>query len=85
MCEPLSEKTPETKQSCILYVIGIADGAYVQEMKQSGNRPYRIPNTVTFEQEYRVAVKYMNDHPVKTNLQTPKLVIEAITAAFPVY
>ena len=83
MCEPLSGKTPELKQSCILYVVGIADGAYVQEMKQSGSRPYRIPNTVQFEQEYRVAVKYMNDHPEETHLPTPRLVIEAIAAAFP--
>ncbi len=83
MCEPISEKPSEMRQRCILYVVGITDGAYVQEMNQSKTRPYRIPDTVQFEQEYRVAVKFMNDHPEETHRPTPQLVIEAMTAAFP--
>jgi hypothetical protein len=41
------------------------------------------PNDVTFGQEVRVVVKYLQDHPEKLNLRSSTLVELALSSAFP--
>jgi hypothetical protein len=41
------------------------------------------PDGVTYSQEVRVVVKFLQDHPEKLNQRGTKLVFEALTQAFP--
>jgi hypothetical protein len=63
---------------CRGYVLGLSDG--MQMMTPALMCP---AEHVTQGQFYRIAVKYLRDHPEKTDKYTSNLMFEAWTAAFP--
>ena len=65
--------------ACTGYVQGVVEGADIL-VKQ----PAFCPGPdVTLGQRFRIIVKFLKEHPEKTDKQTRYLVVEAMTAAFP--
>jgi Rap1a immunity proteins len=74
----LDELSAET--FCQGYITGLSDAV---EMSTVSIAPICPPEHVTPAQMGRIAVKYMHDHPEKTQKGTPFLIFEAWAAAFP--
>jgi hypothetical protein len=65
--------------ACMGYVQGVVEGADIL-VKQ----PLFCPGPdVTLGQRYRIIVKFLKEHPEKTDQQTRYLVVEAMKVAFP--
>jgi hypothetical protein len=65
--------------ACRGYVQGVIEGADI-----AAKQPVFCPGPdVTLGQRYRIVVKFLRDHPEKTDRQTRYLVVDAMTAAFP--
>jgi hypothetical protein len=69
-----------TKDFCRGYLTGLSDGV---EMTMMAVAPSCPPENVTPAQMGRIALKYMHDHPEKTQKLTPVLIFESWAAAFP--
>jgi len=69
-----------TKGFCRGYITGLSDGV---EMTMMAVAPSCPPEHVTPAQMGRIALKYMHDHPEKTQKLTPVLIFESWAAAFP--
>lgn len=69
-----------THDFCRGYITGLSDGA---EMMMMSVLPSCPPEHATPAQLGRIALKYMHDHPEKTDKVTPILIFEAWAAAFP--
>ena len=74
---------------CRGYVGGVIDGFDCAAIVGQAARhetmtgAFCIPAEVTLGQKYRVATKFMRDHPEKTHEPTNLLIVQAITEAFP--
>lgn len=63
---------------CTVYVGGVIDGRF------STDKPgFCLPETISYGQELRVTIKYMQDHPEALHVRTMWLVILAHAEAFP--
>jgi hypothetical protein len=89
ICEPRGEHSSTAEAICIGYATGVMDGydyafATVQAKHQEKvTGAYCPPDEITKGQQYRVAVKYMNDHPEETHRVALALIAESMQAAFP--
>jgi Rap1a immunity proteins len=66
---------------CRGYVLGVVDG--IQTVSSSFSDRICDPGHVTADQLYRIAVKYMRDHPQETHKFTAMLIFEASAGVFP--
>jgi hypothetical protein len=69
--------------ACVTYVGGLADGIAMFADKGSVQEMYCSPSGVTHGQTVRLLVKYIKDHPEKSQETTRLLMLEALVAAFP--
>jgi hypothetical protein len=75
--------------ACVGYVMGVQDAfedafALGAAVHKEPMKPAVCPDSeVTVGQKFRVAVKYMNDHPDKSHLSPSLLIFEALVQAFP--
>jgi len=77
-CESFPEPDSWMHGFCRGYVLGVSDG--MQMVTPALMCP---AEHVTQGQFYRIAVKYLRDHPEKTDKYTSDLMFEAWAAAFP--
>lgn len=74
---------------CTTYVGGVVDGAQAVSPTPGAGWPvwptsgFCLPDGVTYGQELRVSIKYMQDHPQQLHVATAYLVIVAQAQAFP--
>jgi Rap1a immunity proteins len=89
MCEPRGEHSSTVEGFCSGYANGVIDGydyafATVQaKHHEHVTGAFCPPDEITRGQQYRVAVKYMNDHPEETHRIASVLIAESMQAAFP--
>jgi hypothetical protein len=69
-----------THDFCRGYMAGLSDAVELAMMSVTPSCP---PERVTPAQMGRIAIKYMHDHPEKTQKMTPILIFESWAAAFP--
>lgn len=69
-----------THDFCRGYMTGLSDAVELTMMSVTPSCP---PEGVTPAQMGRIAIKYMHDHPEKTQKTTPVLIFESWAAAFP--
>jgi len=82
LCEPASRGAP-IYTACLSYVIGVVDGAETVSEERFHELLHCPSPDVENGQKYRIAVKYIKEHPERTNLQTRILIVDALTATFP--
>jgi Rap1a immunity proteins len=63
---------------CTLYVGGVIDGRVL-----SDNSGFCLPDHITYGQELRISIKYMQDNPQELHWATAWLIIFAHAKAFP--
>jgi hypothetical protein len=89
MCEPKGAGSSTVEGICVGYVNGVMDGYdYAFATVQARNHEkitgaYCPPDEITKGQQYRVAVKYLNEHPEETHRVVSALIAESMQAAFP--
>jgi hypothetical protein len=69
--------------ACVTYVGGLTDGIAMFADKGSIQEMYCAPSGVTHGQAVRLLVKYIKDHPEKSQEETRMLMLSALVAAFP--
>ena len=69
-----------TQDFCRGYITGLSDGVEMTMMEVVPSCP---PEHVTPAQMGKIALKYMRDHPERTQKPTPVLIFESWAAAFP--
>ena len=88
-CEPRGERSSTVEGFCSGYANGVIDGydyalATVQvKHHEQVTGAFCPPDEITRGQQYRVAVKYLNDHPEQTHRIASALIAESMQAAFP--
>jgi hypothetical protein len=88
ICDSPSEQIGSVSGACTGYVQGVVEGAAVigDHFVQKANPAAHficLGSEVTIGQEYRVVVKFIKDHPEKSDKATPYLIVEAMVGAFP--
>jgi hypothetical protein len=89
ICEPKGEPSNPIEGICLSYANGVIDGYdYAFATVQAKNHEkvtgaFCPPNEITRGQQYRIVVKYLNDHPEETHRVAPALIAESMQAAFP--
>lgn len=88
ICDSSSEQVASVSGACRGYVQGVVEGAAVigDHFVQKANPAAHficLGSEVTVGQEYRVVVKFIKDHPEKSDKATPYLIVEAMVGAFP--
>lgn len=69
--------------TCLTYVIGLHDGIGMFADKGGPTELYCQPDGVTAGQALRLLVKYIKDHPEKSQQATRDLMLTALIEAFP--
>jgi hypothetical protein len=69
--------------ACVTYVAGLTDGIAMFAGKGSIHEMYCAPSGVTHGQSVRLLVKYIKDHPEKSQEETRLLMLAALVKAFP--
>ncbi len=82
VCEPARQESHLVHITCMAYVTGVGDGADMMG-ERFHEPPYCPGPDVENGQKYRVVVKYIKDHPERTDLETCVLIVDALRAAFP--
>jgi len=83
VCEPPGgTNTGHSHIACIAYIVGVGDGAELMS-ERSHQRLYCPGPDVENGQKYRIVVKYIKEHPERTDLQTRILIVDALIATFP--
>ena len=88
-CEPRGEHLTPIDGFCSEYVNGVIDGydlAFADVQAKNHEKvigAFCPPDEITRGQQYRVAVKYMNDHPEETHRIASALISESMQKAFP--
>jgi hypothetical protein len=72
------EKEQARPIECFSYVAGVVDG-----LKMTPAPVYCAPEGVTYAQDVRIAVKYMQDNPKYLAAETRYLITSALVDAFP--
>lgn len=89
MCEPSGEHSSAVDTFCFAYANGVLDGYYYAFATVQAKQHEQVtgafcpPDEITRGQQYRIAVKYMNDHPEETHRIAMALIAESMQAAFP--
>jgi len=89
VCEPRGEHSTAVDGFCSGYANGVIDGYDWAFASKQGQRNEPIkgafcpPDEINRAQQYRVAVKFMKDHPEETHRVAVALIAEAMVAAFP--
>jgi Ssp1 endopeptidase immunity protein Rap1a len=69
--------------ACVTYVGGLTDGIAMFADKGSVQEMYCSPSGATHGQAVRLLVKYIKDHPDKSQEETRMLMLGALLQAFP--
>jgi hypothetical protein len=77
VCESPSKPPDLIRGACQGYVMGVLEGAIL------GPQSYCPGPDVTSGQTYRIVVKFINDHPEKSDHETRTLIVNAAASAFP--
>jgi hypothetical protein len=89
VCAPKGEQPSSMEGVCVGYANGVVDGydfamAFVQaQHHEPVTGGFCPPDNITKGQQYRIAVKFMQDHPEKTHSGAASMVAQAMVAAFP--
>jgi hypothetical protein len=84
MLEPNGHGDAIDLATCNGYVSGVVDGGLVASAgNENGRYPLCVPSEVTRLELVRVVLKYGNDHPEKLHWLAGRLVVEALSTAFP--
>lgn len=83
VCESAPQKSAVIQMTCRAYVIGVGDGAEMVSEERFHAQAYCPSPGVENEQKYRTVVKYIKEHPERTDLQTRVLIMAALSTAFP--
>src|ERR1700681_985399 len=88
-CEPRGEHSTAIDGFCSGYANGVIDGYDLLFADVQAKNHEKVigafcpPDEITRGQQYRVAVKYLNDHPEQTHRIASALIAESMQAAFP--
>lgn len=88
-CEPRGELSSTVEAVCSGYANGVIDGydyAFATVQAKSHDKivgAFCPPDDITRGQQYRIAMKYLDDHPEKTHRVVSALIAESMQAAFP--
>jgi hypothetical protein len=88
VCER-AENSTAMYSLCTAYANGVIDGYdYAFALQQAQHHEpikgaFCPPDEITRGQQYRVALKFMKDHPEETHRVTSALISEALVGAFP--
>ncbi len=87
VCEPAMNTTDDRLQvdrlSCIEWVNGVWAGIQTAS-KYTAQKPFiAVPSTVVTGQVYRIAVKFMKDHPTELHLHAEDLIMLSLIEAYP--
>jgi hypothetical protein len=77
VCESPSKPPDLIRGACQGYVMGVLEGAIL------GPQSYCPGPNVTSGQTYRIVVKFINDHPEKSDHEARILIVNAAASAFP--
>jgi hypothetical protein len=89
VCEPRGGHPAAIDGLCSGYANGVIDGydyafGLIQAQRHEPvNGAFCPPDGINRAQQYRVAVKFMRDHPEETHRVASALIAEAMVAAFP--